>query len=136
MNKTQLDEIKAREEKATPGPWFATVAHEWEPTGSNDEYGASIDAYPPGVPPHDSFGPVVMGGHGQKVSGAVGVLLNNDAQFIAHAREDVPALVAEIERLKEENAELKTRAELLQNSNQSLSVFITALEKQGEDSHE
>ena len=30
-----------------------------------------------------------------------------DAEFIAHAREDVPALLAELERLSEENVELR-----------------------------
>ena len=73
-----LEAIKARCEAATEGPWeFADVAREVWVSGGN------ID--------------VVSGEDGAYISDA-------DGEFIAHAREDVPALVAEVERLQKQLA--------------------------------
>ena len=68
-----LDEIKARCEAATEGPWT------WQDLILRQErqYGAMI---------------VELG------SGVLAAEVNCD--FIAHAREDVPGLVAEVERLR------------------------------------
>ena len=76
-----LDPIKAREAAATPGPWK-----------------------------------VVDPGYRVAVDDGTGFLVANtfmapssrdlpDARFIAHARTDVPALLAEVERLRAELAE-------------------------------
>ena len=72
-----LDAIKARCEAATPGPW--------EVNGS----------------PHDRHIATVGRHHITKPDRA-GRSAHNDeiAKFIAHARTDVPALVAEVERLR------------------------------------
>ncbi|WP_427110869.1 hypothetical protein [Lysinibacillus xylanilyticus] len=70
MNAEQLNAIKERVAKVTPGPWCV---------------GGAIDI-------HDACGEEVAavwdGGP--------------DIEFIAHAREDVPALVAEVERLQQQ----------------------------------
>lgn len=66
-----LDEIKKRAEAATPGPW---AAHE---RAHKNEWALR--------------GPAT----------SARTLVREDATFIAHARQDVPALVAEVERLRE-----------------------------------
>ena len=66
MDSKYLAEIKAREQAATPGPWYA------------DGWGLFDDIQGELVELHDT---------------------DPDAQFIAHARTDIPALVAEVERL-------------------------------------
>ena len=88
MTDAELTAIQKRAEAATPGPW---IAHPWE---DDPECCAGIEAasgteivktdcgiYPPEMP---------------------------DAEFIAHAREDIPALVAEVRRLRAEAAEPRT----------------------------
>jgi len=69
MNAEQLNAIKERAAKATPGPWRS--AGLYGVRTQNDE-ALSIPLRP------------------------------EDATFIAYAREDVPALVAEVERLRAE----------------------------------
>lgn len=81
MEQARLDEIKARCDKATAGPWIM----ENEPKGSR-------------------FYGVVHGKGGVSFSGNAA-----DNCFIAHSREDVPELLAEVERLTAENAEYKKR---------------------------
>lgn len=70
MNQEQLNAIKERVAKATPGPW------EYD----EDERG-------------------IWNKGGFNYLGTV-TLSHNSAEFIAHAREDVPALVAEVEYLR------------------------------------
>ena len=83
-----LEAIKARCEAATPGPWaVANIAPGW----AEDENDWCVV---PGVVEScgsDMCGPVVR---------------SADAAFIASARTDVPALVAEVERLREERDDL------------------------------
>lgn len=66
-----LEEIKARAEKATPGPW------------KYDKYSDNL---------------VVENGY----EAYLGELKGKDVEFLVHAREDVPALIAEVERLRAE----------------------------------
>lgn len=73
-----IDAIKARADAATPGPWEAKCIHVY--MGGEGQYRVG----PPNRPP--SF---------------QGVVSPSDAEFFAHAREDVPALVAEVERQDE-----------------------------------
>lgn len=75
MDAKQLAEIKARAEKATPGEWKVSEA----PQRTN-----------------------VICGDDRKFLIIARWLDSFDAQFIAHARTDIPALVAEVERLTEE----------------------------------
>lgn len=76
-----IDEIKARCEEATPGPW----SNPWKDDNTN----------------------AIIGGDGDHVidiyeDGSLTALMieERNAAFITHAREDIPRLVAEVERLQ------------------------------------
>lgn len=72
MNQEQLNAIKQRAEKAEEGMWYLGKK---SPNGLNN---IGVKGY------------------------MIGQIFDDaDAEFIAHAREDVPALVAEVERLRE-----------------------------------
>jgi hypothetical protein len=73
MTDEELKVIRERCEKATPGPWRADGRYIETIEGAEEEM-AIYDE----------------GGHDEL-----------DAEFIAHAREDVPRLLEEIERLRE-----------------------------------
>ena len=76
-----IDEIRARAEAATPGPWM------WEEVKYPDE------------PVHLRFGncDFVLGR----------AEFYRDADFIAHAREDIPYLLDALEQLQAENISLR-----------------------------
>lgn len=82
MNTEQLNAIKERAAKATPGNWHVTL---------DDPYDRTY----------------VLGAFNNEVSVIADIKGDADAEFIANAREDVPALVAEVERLQQENESLK-----------------------------
>ena len=73
MGDINIDAIRARAEAATPGPWDS----DGYSVGANDDWVAHIPGYDPG-------------------EGAGNPRREPDAEFIAHAREDVPALLAEL----------------------------------------
>lgn len=76
LTKETLDAIKARVAAATPGPWYVHYdQRRWVRA-----YGPSGD--------HD------LADESWKEN------RDNDALFVAHARQDVPALLDEIERLQ------------------------------------
>jgi hypothetical protein len=77
ISDADLAAIRARCEKATKGPWTSFVEGREEIAGS-------------------SF--IQTGGEDIELSGAT----DADQDFIAHAREDIPRLLSEIERLKVE----------------------------------
>jgi len=81
MKQAELDIIKARCEAATPGPWVWHIGgdHDW--LGPEDGLAILDDGS-------------AAGEYQQVIAGD-----SPDGEFIAHAREDVPVLVAEIERL-------------------------------------
>lgn len=88
MTDEELAEIAARADAATAGPW--------RPSKRDDFYGVVRDMGRPRC---------------------VAVLSNPmtemyqlalDAEFIANARDDVPKLVAEVRRLRDENEQLET----------------------------
>lgn len=81
MTREQLDAIRARMEAATPGPWEAWTAVCCPDCGWVDG-------------PKRTVCPVYEG------TKRTHTLDANDAEFIASAREDVPALLAEVERLQ------------------------------------
>lgn len=73
----QLTEIKARAEAATLGPWRAESVDCCvisEALGDDDEGGCWVADF--------------------------GCAFPDDGEFIAHAREDIPALLTEVERLR------------------------------------
>lgn len=75
-----LNEIRARCESATPGPW---------------ETGGDVLGHF-GIYQRIYKGLVRIA----RANSDVTANNRNNAEFIAHAREDIPALIAEIERLK------------------------------------
>ena len=88
MNEQRLQEIKERAEKATPGPW--KVYQDAISTSIGTEF----------IHPQLN-GPMPVITDAYHVGGAINIYIDDaDAEFIAHARQDVPALIAEIERLR------------------------------------
>ena len=88
MNEQELQAVKERAEKATVGPWKVY----------QDEFSTMIGSEV--IHPQLNEGlPVVTEAHYDDET--IGIYINdNDSKFIVHAREDVPALIAEVERLK------------------------------------
>ena len=93
--------IKARCDAATPGPWisetYGFTGKNWLVgsvfTGSTHETSCLVHITTDHLHASEYT-------HGEAIS---------DVDFIAHAREDVPALLAEVERLRGEVERLKTR---------------------------
>ena len=88
----RLNEIRARAEAATPGEWAARKDQfiEWFGiVALNDEHWSTVTTWPV-LSGDNDYGP------------AGGITNAADATFIAHAREDIPYLLAEVERLREE----------------------------------
>ena len=83
MTREQLDAIRARVEAATLGPWEAVTPKRYAAVRSDAE---RCYVYTQGKIPADTHPDTVA-------------RQQRDAQFIASAREDVPALLAEVERL-------------------------------------
>jgi len=94
----RLAAIRARCEAATPGPWGYDGQHDEITADSPDaeDYWLIVSQCrtAPDTAPRDAFG------HQYSA----------DFAFIAHAREDVPYLLAEIERLRSENVTLREAA--------------------------
>ena len=80
MDPAELEVIRNRCAQATPGPWKSFIEGRDHTSGSNF---------------------IMTGGEDFELSGG-GTTADQD--FIAHARQDIPRLLAEIERLKR-NAE-------------------------------
>ena len=129
MTSERLDEIRARCEKASPGPW--RVSPDLRPDIVNEKVRKAKNELERAIRVYDSmvkkdqikfkngamvFSPPGSGywGEGQIVkdmSKSIGYVCElakywsdnhsniDDAEFIAHAREDIPALLAEIDRL-------------------------------------
>ena len=98
----ELDAIKARADAATGGPWY------WAYPGS-----AKPELIGRAGDEHYAFETEIIevehdGGCGCRMvcNQTVSVTIA-DAEFIAHSRADVPALVAEVERLRTELAEAR-----------------------------
>lgn len=84
MTRQQLDAIQARLDATTEGPW--------------EQCGRGIDGGPSSLTEVVTLDVECMG-HCYGGTG-LGVQNEADAGFIAHARTDVPALLAEVERLR------------------------------------
>ena len=85
----RLNEIEARANAATEGPW------EWEGE-AKAEWEIGANSLVPSRRPDDP----VLYGYGYDASG-IEVKTPADAEFIAHARTDVPALVAALKKVLE-----------------------------------
>lgn len=110
MNKQDLDAIREREAKATPGPW-----ERWhkgmEFIGGTVEFNVGDNCIMT-----NNGGP---NRRGQR--NICPVFQDDDAEFIAHARTDIPLLLAEIDRLQDErDAMLKAMKELAKGNGSCL----------------
>lgn len=86
-----LPAIRARAEAATPGPWYALP----DPAPSRVDHGYRLVATTTRNAAANVYGLRDAMGY----PGLTKLNSDADADFIAHAREDVPALLAEVERL-------------------------------------
>jgi len=92
MKREELKAIEAREQAAMPGPW--------EKTFSSEDYGAGYGMTTFFVKqPDGNLYRIGSGDTSEKYFKE-----NNNAEFIAHARQDVPALITEVKR---QNAEIE-----------------------------
>lgn len=115
MNKEQLETIKERVANATPGEWSTELC-----------YDRLIGTY------------LLLTDKGELVLSTYDNPTKQDAKFIAHARQDIPALIAEVERLQrfeqkaiyviEENKRLQKQHDALEFH---LKVSSKALESEG-----
>lgn len=87
MSKEQLAEIKKWAEAATPGPWEL----EFDSDVTDLDYGSIVNWPWRILSPNVADHPIV------DFSGTE--ICDEDALFITHSRADIPALLAEIERL-------------------------------------
>lgn len=92
-----LDAIQARVDKATPGPWRSN-----EPLKGWIEAPNCCDRGPMHIADIRGWGHLTGRGHGAHAMDEASAIAVHEANadFIKHAREDVPALVAEIRRLR------------------------------------
>lgn len=79
----RIQEIRERHAASTPGEWVATHRHSQCTADDDEQSGLGLEIQ----------GPPEASNRGQFERGA-------DARFIAHAHQDVPFLLAEIERLE------------------------------------
>ena len=85
MTNDEITEIEARCAAASPGPWT------WR-RGSNGQGYEDLTLV--------AKDGVVISGLGSHGSGDIGIDEEGDAPFIAHARTDLPAALAEVRRLR------------------------------------
>lgn len=107
MTPAELDEIRERAEKATEGPW------KYEEESYKDEENRWQSAT------------TVEDGRGDEVLHDDGYLDDDDAQFIAAARTDIPKLLSHISKQDEE---LKRLREVEQAARRMMK-HITVIEK-------
>jgi len=106
MTEEELSEIELRASRATKGPWVRLpVKSKYYYTrvligvGELHVVGIAPEGHVP-VPSHDE---ISMLGEGDEIDCMDHVQTQNDwdnAEFIARSRDDVPALIAEIKRLR------------------------------------
>lgn len=100
MDQKQLNAIKERVAKATPGPWEVVGCnHVWTTLGGSNilgEKAAKNDGWLVAAVNHDHLTSLEKGGYNtMTIEEKLAV-----SEFIAHAREDVPKLVGEVEKLR------------------------------------
>ena len=101
------DEIRARAEAATPAPWEA-ANKSVRVSGTQQTYSWGHEA-PTGC--QGGICNCLGRGYGGKKNDPINVQAAINAQFISHAREDIPALLDALEAKERENAELREQFE-------------------------
>lgn len=110
MDEQALRKIEERAEQATPGPWDAGISRDEQ----HGEMWYSHKVWPLICKIATKFAPDTEIG---------GVDVAN-FEFIAHAREDIPALVAEVRRLQGEVKQLERDKETLTNASAEKGIWI------------
>lgn len=103
MNQEQLNAIKERVAKATPGPWKVEESrYEGRFNAASVDENYDLPACLMGI---------------------------EDAKFVTHARKDVPALVAEVERLRKALTEILdfNTFDLVKFESQVIEIAVQAL---------
>ncbi len=100
MTNDHLAAIEAREQKATPGPWLHDRYNEEYAEGCTETHWVS-------GPDGADGAPTVAHVYTDSCTACWPNIPNDDAEFIAHAREDIPALVAEVRAMKSEISDLQ-----------------------------
>jgi hypothetical protein len=94
MTDKEFEEIKARRAAACPGKWEGQGPTGVDEIKFNYTFDTDFNIYPPNT--REELG--------YQVGGPLCVASSAEtALFIIHASQDIPALIAEIERLREEN---------------------------------
>lgn len=111
MKRVDLEAIKAREKAASPGPWNVVgeclpLGKGWQDGGEGSSIESPIIEYENPTPPH-CYEVIIQGGADDEQGGAVGILKQENSEFIAHSRQDIPALIAEVEAMRVENDKLR-----------------------------
>lgn len=104
ITEKRLNEIQERLNAATKGPWFVEYESEECPPFkpyAHAIHGPTMQGVLEG-PVSDDF----KARYGHQMDEVAGVA-DADAEFIAHAREDIPALLAEVHRLRGELAKAR-----------------------------
>lgn len=104
LTQVQLEAIRKRASLATEGPWATGTGYEQASRGNY-------------VFTTEGFGAIVAAECGGDC-----VLEDADAEFIAHARTDIPALLAEVERLRAENTDLRIKIDVTDQSAEAVEV--------------
>lgn len=95
LTEERLVEIRGREKAATQGPWRAKCEIlEADECGNSTAEMTYVSTNDKGI--------CILYGRGHDDANT-----QEDAAFISHAREDIPALLDEVERLRAENEKLK-----------------------------
>lgn len=91
LDQQAVEEIEARASAATPGPWAVWDSCSWRRIGTVEPYADGNVICP--ITQND--------GHPDLLA------KREDLEFVAHAREDIPALCATVKHLRAENERLK-----------------------------
>lgn len=94
LTEERIAEIRGREKAATQGPWWAHKSFEVI-------YGQNSGC--------DSL--IVCALESENFMYSKELDMRANATFIAHAREDIPALLDEVERLRAENEKMRAQVE-------------------------
>jgi hypothetical protein len=117
LTEQDLDAIQKRADEATPGPWHWThkacneeIAEREKERGRKPKWRNKWIFRLQGSPRDDAWDKVIAELNWESVKGSEIAQSHPapvDCTFIAHARTDVPRLLAEVRRLREENARLR-----------------------------
>lgn len=114
----ERDQLRKLAQAATPGVWEAGDAQPWQPgQGPFDDWGASITSL--------SGVEIVTGGAQDEQGGAVGVLTNENAAYIAAANPQV--VLALLDQLEEMDQALTATQELQDLSDSHLAEMASVM---------